>query len=165
VTTRTWILQSNADRVDLAACLAVGGTVAHGVRRFVGDIAVGDRVFLWRARGRTRVAPGIVAFGAVVEPAAIRPLDHPEAARTDTVLRPKLRVRLRVDDVRLTLEEGMIPREDVRRLPEMAGHPIVTSNMGSDFALDEAQVEALMSLWGRRPSSDGGGTPSHSSQE
>jgi hypothetical protein len=119
----------------------------HGVRRFADRIAPGDRVFLWRAKGRSRVEPGIVALGTVLEPAALRGFDAVEAARAEAVLRPKLRVVLRVDELRLTPEAGMIPRDDVRRLPEMTTHPIVTSNTGSDFALNEAQWRALLAMW------------------
>ncbi|MGV3616942.1 MAG: EVE domain-containing protein [Fimbriimonas sp.] len=145
---RTWILQSNADRIDHGIYLVPGGVTMHGVRRYPNDIAPGDRVLLWRARGRTKHEPGIVALGTVVEPASLRAFDRAEAVRDEVVYRPKLRVVVRVDEVRLTLESGMISRDDVRRLPEMATHPIVTSNTGSDFALSSEQAEALIDLWG-----------------
>jgi hypothetical protein len=145
---RTWILQSNADRIDHGIYLVAGRTTMHGVRRYPNEIAPGDRVFLWRARGRTKHEPGIVAMGTVVEPASLRAFDRMEAARDEIVHRPKLRVMVRVDEVRLTVAEGMIPRDDIRRLPEMAVHPIVTSNTGSDFALSSEQADALLDLWG-----------------
>jgi hypothetical protein len=147
VARRTWILQSNADRIDHAVYLRAGETTVHGVRRYPDRSAPGDVVWLWRAKGRTRTASGIVARGTVEESATVRGFDRTDAARGETVLRPKLRVVVRVQEVRLSPEEGMITRDDVRRVPEMASHPIVTSNTGSDFALDDAQAAALNALW------------------
>lgn len=147
-----WILQSSADRIDHETYLEVGGTTLHGVRRYPDRILPGDRVWLWRAKGKTRVTPGIVALGTILEAASFRGFDRPEAARGETVLRPKLRVMVRIDETRFSPAAGMIARDDVRRLPEMATHPIVTSNTGSDFALSAEQVAALQDLWdGGRP--------------
>jgi hypothetical protein len=84
-----------------------------------------------------------------VETPAFRSQDRPQFFHAPD--RPKLRVILTLEEVRLSLEEGMIPREDVRRLPHMMSHPIVTSNTGTDFTLSDDQAEELMSLWHSAP--------------
>ncbi len=143
-----WILQSNPARIDIDTYLRLREVpTLWGARRYADRIAVGDRAFLWRAKGGTRVEPGIVGLATVVEPAFPRPHVHPELFRDPTQNPPKLRVGLRVDELRLMPDEGMIPRQDVKTLPEMRGHLIVTSNVGSDFALSEAQARALLALW------------------
>lgn len=142
-----WILQSSADRIDHATYLVAGSTTVHGVRRYPDRITPGDRVWLWQAKGKSRDTPGIVARGTVIEAASFRGFDRPDAAHGEAVLRPKLRVTVRVDETRFTPTEGMITREEVRRLPEMTTHPIVTSNTGSDFALSDEQIAALQDLW------------------
>jgi|GEM_PF-5623793 len=144
-----WILQSNAARIDVASYYRPGALILHGVRRYPDRIAVGESVFLWRASGGTRHRAGIVALATVLELAELRAHDAPVACLDHKVRLPKLRAVLRVDEVRFTPDEGMILREDVRRVPEMATHPIVTSNTGTDFALTEEQAKALRELWGR----------------
>lgn len=138
---RWWILQSNAARIDIAAYLAEEPTRAlHGVKRYARQIALGDRVFLWRAAGGTKAPAGIVAVGTVLEPADLLAHDRTDLCRDPRTAAPKLRVALKVD------EFVFIPREEIRRLPEMASHSIVTSNTGSDFALTPEQANAIRAL-------------------
>jgi hypothetical protein len=143
---RTWLLQSNPTWLDLDGYLTSGlERIQHGVKRYPHLIEPGDRVYLWRAKGRSRLTPGIVAQATVVETPEFRGQDRPEFFNAPD--RPKLRVVLSLEEVRLTPADGMIRREDVKRLPEMMRHPIVTSNTGTDFALSEEQAKELDDLW------------------
>lgn len=142
-----WIVQNNADKVDLDGLLAASGSVLLGAKRFADRIAVGDRVFVWRARGRTRLHSGIIALGTVSEEPLPRVPERPEFYRSAARDSIKPRFRLRLEEVRPSVASGMIPREDVRKLPEMDRHPIVTANTGTDFVLSPDQADALLALW------------------
>jgi predicted RNA-binding protein with PUA-like domain len=145
---RSWILQVNPARIDVDRYLLSGVTpTVWGAPRYRDLIAVGDRAFLWRARCGTRKEPGIIGIARVVEPAEVRLHNCPDMFTDPSLDRPKPRVGLQLEEVRLTVAEGMLARAEVRRIPEMTGHPIVTSNTGSDFALRPDQAAELMARW------------------
>jgi hypothetical protein len=73
----TWIFQGNPDTFDIDGLLSTQPLAfAWTVTRYAGQIAAGDRVYLWRAKGR---APdgvaGIIAECSVIEPVSDRPDD------------------------------------------------------------------------------------------
>lgn len=139
-----WILQTNAARLDIDGYLTSRETVVWGCGAYAKRIAVGDRAFLWRAAGGTKVGAGIVGLATVIGAAEYRGHDAPERCDDPRLLNPKLRVALRLDEVRVG---NPIPRAAVKAHPEMNRHPVVTVNQGAAFALTEEQVAALDNLW------------------
>lgn len=141
---RTWILQTNAARLDVDAYLRSREAVVWGCGRYRREIARGDRTFLWRAAGGTKLLAGIVATATVVEEAEERVHDGPEFCRDPKLLRPKPRLVVRIDDLR---PDDPLPRPVVKAHPLLSTHPIVTANQGCAFVLTEAQAAALDDLW------------------
>lgn len=139
-----WILQTNAARVEVDAYLAERETAVWGCGNFGDRIAVGDRVFLWRASGGTKAVAGIVGLATVIGEAEYRSHDAPERLGDPKLQNPKLRVALRLDEIRVT---HPIPRATVKAHPELFRHPIVTVNQGAAFALTREQEAALDELW------------------
>lgn len=139
-----WIFQSNAARLDVDAYLTRHPTVVWGCGVYAKRIAAGDRAFLWRAAGGTKVAAGIVALATVVGEAEHQGHSAPDLCRDEQMPRAKLRVTLRIDEVRV---EAPIPRAAVKTHPEMARHPVVRANQGCAFALTAEQAAALDELW------------------
>ena len=129
----------NAYLTELGRDAAVWGCGAYA-----GRIEPGDRVFLWRAAGGTKALAGIIAVATVERGAELLGHDSPEVCRDPKLLNPKLRVTLRLDEVR---PAHPVPRAAVKRHPEMIRHPVVTANQGCAFALTEAQGAALEELW------------------
>lgn len=139
-------MQTNAARLDVDAYLTAPGraTVVWGCGAYAARIEPGDRAFLWRAAGGTKALAGIVALATVARGAEFLGHDAPDACRDPRLLNPKLRVVLRLDEVR---PAHPIPRAAVKHHPEMARHPVVTANQGCAFALTQEQAEALEGLW------------------
>src|SRR4051794_35312166 len=71
---QTWIFQGNPDKFDLDAYLGTSPTqLPWLVTRYGQQIAVGDRVFIWRTQGSAKAVAGVFAEGTVVAPAMPRP--------------------------------------------------------------------------------------------
>ena len=51
--------------------------------------------------------------------------------------------------VRLTVEEGMLRRDDLRKVPELANLSIFLQPQASTFRVSPAESQVLMSLWER----------------
>lgn len=87
---------------------------------------------------------GIIGVATVIEPAQMRAHDAAELCRDERLPRPKLRVLLRLDEVRT---DDPVPRNVVKGHPAMRTHPVVTVNQGAAFSLSEEQAAALRELW------------------
>ena len=139
-----WILQTNAARVEIDRYLTERETAVWGCGKMDRRIVVGDRAFLWRAAGGTKTVAGIVGLATVIGPAELRDHDEPNRLLDRRLLLPKLRLAILLDEIRV---DRPIPRDAVKRHPELARHPIVTVNQGAAFALLPEQAAALDELW------------------
>ena len=71
---QTWIFQGNPDQFDLDTYLGTSPTqLPWLVTRYAQQIAVGDRVFIWRTQGSAKAVAGVVAEATVVAPTMPRP--------------------------------------------------------------------------------------------
>lgn len=139
-----WILQTNAARLDVDGYLSGRETAVWGCGAYGKRLAIGDRAFLWRAAGGTKAYAGIIGLATITGAPEFRDHDAPERCVDAKLLRPKLRVVLRLDDVR---PGHPVPRAAVKAHPEMLRHPVVTVNQGCAFALTPEQTRALDELW------------------
>jgi hypothetical protein len=70
---RTWIFQGNPDDYDIDAYLSSRPSqVVWLVTRYGSEIAVGDRVYLWRNQGTQSAIPGIIAEAIVTAAPELR---------------------------------------------------------------------------------------------
>lgn len=111
------------------------------VTRYANDIAVGDRVFLWRA-GPNRDA-GVVALARVIGGPAERPDDKPDY-RVNSA-------KFKNDRVRAKLEIERVLARPVRRPqlsfdPELRDTALLRSPQGTNFPLTDPEARALERL-------------------
>jgi hypothetical protein len=98
---RTWIFQSNPESFDLDNYLRkCPGTFLFIVKRYAEQIAAGDTVFIWQAKGKTDGSrAGIVAEAQVISPVKEQP-DEPASlpfwADPSQAHVPENRVRLQL---------------------------------------------------------------------
>lgn len=149
-----WIFQGNPDRFDVDDYigrypqLIYWRTPRHG-----SEIRTGDRAYIWRSGQNA----GTIASGTVVElPTPGNAVLHPEALgidlwRADPPDPNELKTGIRLDDIRLTLEEGLVPRTAAKNDSELSKATIITIPNGTVFPLDAAQSAALERLWGASP--------------
>lgn len=145
-----WIFQGNPKRFDVDDYLARYPELIYWrVPRYKSEIALGDRVFIWRAGSES----GVVASGVVVEtPVGASKVLHPEALGDDLWFAEKPeddepRVGIALDSVRLSAPEGMLPRLIVRDDPLFQRSTIIRMANGTVFRLDEAEGKRMEELW------------------
>lgn len=130
-----WIFQGNPKQFNVDAYLRENEVITWGVRQkqFSDDIHVGDRVFLWRADGGKKNSGGIVAHCEVTS----NPYDGSE----------HLEVDLKVMEYRLTAEDGMLFRHQLKELPETKKIQIIKIGTGTNFKISEEEYSLLYKLW------------------
>jgi len=150
-----WIFQGNQDTFDVTRYLTSIDFVYWSVRHksHQEKMTIGDLVFIWRAKGRSKQTPGIIAFGTIAETCKPKSeINHPEflaeslwSSISSEV--SEVKVGVKIQEVRPTLDEGMLSYYHIRTIPELSGMQIVTARTGTNFLLTESQFSRLFELW------------------
>lgn len=132
---RAWIFQANPSNYDIDGALQQLGEIWWRVPQYTGEVHAGDAVVLWRSGSQA----GIVGVGRVTAEPQLRAESAEDApfVLDATESAPTTRARLQVRDA------PFVPKDEVRALPGMAEHSIVTGPMGTVFALSDAQWAVL----------------------
>ena len=155
VSRSTWILQGNPKLFDIDDYLARYPLIYWRTPTFKDQIYLGDRVYMWRAGEDA----GIVASGVVVElPTTDESLKHPDALGADLWMAEKQierrndptvpKVGVAIDTVRLTPEEGMIPRTRFLEDRTLSGSRIIKLSNGTVFPVTADEATRIQELWG-----------------
>lgn len=145
-----WIFQGNRKRFDVDDYLSRYTQLIYWTTNRARGISLGDPVFIWRAG----VDAGVVAVGHVVEtPTPARSVKHPEALGDDLWVAAKAdpderKTGIRLHEIRLTREDGMVPRSAVKKDRNFGHSKIITVRTGTVFRLSPPQLGALENLWG-----------------
>jgi hypothetical protein len=76
---REWIFQGNRDEFDIDGYLATAPAYFRWlVTRYGDEIAVGDRVYLWRNQGRQKAVAGVIVEAEIIAPTEPR-TESPDA--------------------------------------------------------------------------------------
>ena len=149
---QTWIFQGNPDDYDIDAYLASRpAQVSWLVTRYAAEVAVGDRVYLWRNQGSRKAIAGIVAECIVNEATEIRSED-PEGvqfwrAGDERSSRPQPRALLRLLKVASAREviQGRWCEED----PVLADLPNLKMRNATNYKISALHAARIASLWNR----------------
>lgn len=146
-----WVFQGNPEKFDLDDYLARYPELIYWrTPRYAKNIAVGDDAFIWRSG----INAGAVAWGEVVEaPTPGNQVTHPEALgidlwRAEPPDLKELKTGILLRDIRLSQEDGFVPRSVAKQNSEMADAMIITMPNGSVFPLTAPQAAALKGLFG-----------------
>jgi len=95
---------------------------------------------------------GIVAEGTITElPTEPEKVLSPSHLGDDLWVSPmkldKLVVGITLSDVRLTVDDGMLPTKQLESLPELASHTLVKSRNRTVFWLDPEQASSVRRAW------------------
>ncbi len=148
----SWIFQGNPDTFDIDGYLRIlPSRFAWLVTRYADQIAVGDRIFLWRNKGKARTISGIVAEAVVVETVELRP-ETAEAkpfwrdgAKAANELRPRVLLDLRhVASAREVIKEDWLRADPILQdLPNLKFHS------ATNYPVEERFEQRLTALWAR----------------
>lgn len=146
-----WVFQGNPEKFDIDDYVARYPELIYWrTPRHAKEISTGDRAFLWRSGPNA----GTIAIGTVVEPPTPgSAVIHPEALgsdlwRSEQPDPEEAKTGIHLEEVRLSEEDGYVPRVAVRDDPDLAKATIITVPNGTVFPLDRQQTKALERLWG-----------------
>jgi hypothetical protein len=110
---QTWLFQGNPDEYDIDGYLqSRPAQLVWLVTRYASEIAVGDRVYLWRNQGKQNAIAGVVAEGIIIAPPEQRgedpdgrPFWRVTGPRSDS---PQMRAVMRL--AKIATKREVIPR-------------------------------------------------------
>lgn len=149
---QTWIFQGNPDEYDIDAYLASRPSqLIWLVTRYASEIAVGDRVYLWRNQGAQNAIPGVIAEGVVTAAPELR-LEDPEGVRFwrtqgPRATAPQVRAVMRLVKVATTRE--VLRRDWCVEDPVLHDLPNLRMQAGTNYRLTPQLAARLDALWSR----------------
>lgn len=147
-----WVLQGNPKLYDIDKYFARQTFVYWNCPQFAELMQIGMPVFFKRSGD----GGGLIAYGKIAElPKPIAELSRPDFIGADLWTGNQeddaLKVGIELEDIRRTVEEGMIPTQKLERIEELAGHPLVAFRQGTVFRLSEGQAFGIYREWGQQP--------------
>jgi hypothetical protein len=146
------LFQTNPKTFDIDGHFATNPVETRWtVRQHRKEIALGDRVFIWRAIGSGDAADsGIIAEATVISTVAPRPelpVEIPFWTNPADANQIEPRVDLRLE--RIAAKRGVIQREWIREDPILRELRILTMANATNFSLTPSETERIAALWER----------------
>ncbi len=147
-----WIFQATPKKYDVNQYLQdIDDYIYWRAQQHRNQIKIGDTVFIWRGNmdGFPR---GIIASGIIQEePTNIPDVKHPEKMREDLWTTPidptNMLVGIKLNDIRLTDDDGMITIDDIKNEATINEMTIVTAPRHTNFLLTHDEYEKIIELW------------------
>ena len=144
-----FVFQGNANNYDIDTYLTRERFIYWRAPRLSHEMRIGDQIVIWRS-GRLQ---GAVALGHITElPNEIMNLEHPEALGVDLWrdsqnVDSTKRAGISIDEVRLSIGEGMVTREVCKNDPILKQNAIITNPQGTVFRLSDDEFARFYELW------------------
>ncbi len=148
----TWLFRGNPNDFDVDAYLRKHRDIVWYVhqRQLIPEMHIGDLVYIWRSEGSLPGTAGIVGRGILSGPVMVRSEDNvvvwlrkkPDAS-IPTVL-------IRLDDVRLTLRAGCLPRSEILQDEILRNLHAVSMPSVVNYRLSPAEETRLAQVWETR---------------
>ena len=144
-----FVFQGNPNKFDIDDYLTRYPNIYWSVSRLRREIRIGDQIFIWRSG----VSAGAVALGSITElPTEIRNINYPEALGNDLwrsgLDEPTtIKAGISIDEVRLSIEDGMVTREVCKNDPILKQNAIITNPQGTIFRLSDDEFARFYELW------------------
>jgi 5-methylcytosine-specific restriction enzyme B len=142
-----WIFQGNPQRFtidnekyphlhDINNYVKEGKVIDWNIRQkhHVQDVKIGDQVFIWRSDGEEKNSGGVIALAEIIS----------EPSLGDDNVHS---VELRIQECRLTAEEGMLPRYELKEVPETSQLLIIRAPQSTNYKLTEDEFSYLKYYW------------------
>ena len=147
---RTWIFQGNPDEYDIDAYLASRpAQLVWLVTRYASEVAVGDRVYIWRNQGKQKAVPGIIAEGIITAAPELRG-EAPDAVRFwrtegPRAAAPQVRATMRL--VKIAARREVILRKWCVEDPVLNDLANLRMQAGTNYPVTPEQAARLDALW------------------
>ena len=153
VNKNAWIFRGNQDSFDVNTYLRKFNYVYWSVpiKKYQKEIKVGDKVFLWRSKGKSDKPYGVIAYGEIVEePKTIESIKYPNNLGNDLWKKEEIsdiKTGILIDSFRLDLESGLISSDILTRSKICSGMQLLTAKQGTNFKINYQQFEFINNLW------------------
>jgi len=148
-----WIFQGNPQRFDvdtyLKEAFAKDRIIYWSImqRKYINEIKTGDEIFIWRSDGNVRYSGGIVAKGIVIAEPIFMEDDERSISLWSSYPGKGYRAKIFLEDVRLSVEEGMIPRLQIEEDDILKNLGIVKFRQLTNYPVDENMANRIRFLW------------------
>lgn len=146
---KTWIFQANPAAFDIDGYLNATAEINWTVRQrhLQSRMAVGDRVFIWRAGGDRPRDAGIVAEARITSEPAEEDEDADSVAHwaANELVRRELRVQMRVE--RVATAKEVVRRDWLKNDPILSDLRILRFASETNYLVEERHAWRLASLW------------------
>jgi hypothetical protein len=144
-----WIFQGNPKKFKIDEYLLRQEEILWLVRpeSFAGKIEVGDAAFIWRSDGLQKGTGGIVARGQIVHEPEFRQDDVPDLWIESVANQTAMRVRIRIGEKRLSPQDGMLLRTDIKEHPVLKNLWIIKRPSQTTFPIKADHLHILLDLW------------------
>lgn len=144
-----WIFQGNPDQFNLVDYVRDHDFINWTVRQknFVGQMKVGDEVYIWQAAGKASAPSGIIASANIMTEPAELPED-PGALKywhNPALLKPEMRVRLRIKR-RCVENNEIVRREWIKNDPTLQKLVILRFSQNTNYKILESEAQRLAQL-------------------
>tara|TARA_R110002049_G_scaffold198780_1_gene368832 strand:+ start:1540 stop:2349 length:810 start_codon:yes stop_codon:yes gene_type:complete len=149
-----WIFRGNREDFDIDKYIEEFKYIYWAVKhkKHQDEMQVGDRVFIWRSKGKSKDPYGIVAFGKIVEsPINKLNVKHPKYLLEEYWEKrevSEIKVGIKLEESRLDLESGLVESTLLLRDPDLAGMQLLTARQGTNFKLTNSEFNKIYQLWG-----------------
>jgi 5-methylcytosine-specific restriction endonuclease McrA len=148
----TWIFQGNPDDYDIDGYLASRpAQLVWLVTRYASEIAMGDRVYLWRNQGKQGAIAGIIAEAVVTVAPALRGED-PDGMRFWRVQGPRAnaaQVRAVLRLIKVATAREVIRSDWCDEDPILRDLPNLKMRAGTNYPISSDQALRIDALWSR----------------
>jgi len=144
---QTWLCQANPSIFELSGAIAELDELTYLVKQYSDEIYVGDKVYLWEARGTSQIEPGIVGVAHVIaaaQPIAMDPRELKFAGDPGQLDGVQPRIRLKIDRVL----PARIKRSELQEHPILRNLPVIRFPQQTTYRLTPEHARALAELIG-----------------
>jgi len=144
-----FVFQGNPNKFDIDTCLASNSFIYWRVPQLSHEMRIGDQIVIWRSGSLA----GAIALGRITEePNERRNVKHPEALDNDNWVASQegpstIQAGVSIDEVRLSIEDGMVSREVCKNDPILKQNAIITNPQGTVFRLSDDEFARFYELW------------------
>ncbi|TGM03239.1 HNH endonuclease [Leptospira jelokensis] len=151
----SWILQGSPDQFDINEYLTIADVIYWSVpyQKHVNQMKIGDQVFIWRSKGKSKNSYGVIAYGVIIFEPINRNLISEKIQLYDNLWKgdyeekSETKIGIRILNLRLSVESGMITSDDFFNDEILKNSQIIKSRTGTVFHLSETEFNRIMEYW------------------
>lgn len=145
----SWIFQGNPKKFRINDYLSSRKLIIWGIRQeyYAKKMSIGDKVFIWRSDEKDTPSGGIIAKGTIVSLPSNYADDAVEFWIIEPKIQPKLRVKIKLDEVKLNEKKGILKRSQLSQDKELINMKILSYFSQTNYLLDEKHAKRLDELW------------------